>query len=312
MTVALFLPPSFRTTEAWLRHLSAALPGEELQLISEIHDPSTVDIALVRGDDPGDLRGLPNLSFVQCLWAGVERLLVHPDLPEHVTLARMVDPAMADQMAATALAHVLDLHLDLHRYRSDQANRVWKPADPGAPSDRTVGILGLGALGARTAMLLRGVGFNVIGLRASARGVNVDERGIVTTPSINDVTDASDIVINLLPLTPETVGLLNAAFFQRLRRGASIINLARGGHVVDADLIAALDSGQLHRAVLDTFSIEPLPAGHPFWTHPSITVTPHVAANTDPRSASAVITDNIRAFRTGGPITGLVDRTRAY
>ena len=312
VTVALFLDPGFRTTDEWLEHLSKAMPDEKLMLFAEIADPAIVEIALVRGVNPGALSALPSLQFVQCLWAGIERLLDHPDFPPDIPLARMIDPAMAAQMAATVAGHVLDIHLDHGAFRIFQAESVWRPLHARSISERTVGILGLGALGSQCAAVLRALGFSVIGWRASVAATSVDHLGVVTTPHLAEFTARADIVVNLLPVTEATVGILDAQFFAALGKGASIINVARGAHLIDDDLIAALDCGHLNRAVLDVFRAEPLPLEHPFWKHPAVTITPHVAAETDPRTASAVIAANVRAWRSGEPVIGLVDRGRAY
>jgi glyoxylate/hydroxypyruvate reductase len=301
VTVALFLPPHFRTTELWLAELQRSLPAEHIELAELITDPALVDVALVRGADPGPLANYANLQFVHCLWAGVEQLLNHPDLPADLPLARLVDPAMADHMAASVVAHVLDITLGHDRYRGQQREQVWEPHHLPTPSRLTVGILGLGELGRRCAELLTALRFTLIGSTRSQR-------------SPHEVAAGADIVVNLLPLTDTTTGLLNAEFFAAMRPGASLINVARGGHVIEADLLAALNSGHLHRAVLDVCAVEPLPQADPLWMHPSVTITPHVAANTDLVTAAPIIAANVTAFRSGrlAAITGMVDRTRGY
>ncbi len=311
MTIALLLDPAFRTTAMWMDQLRSALPEEPIELFTDAIDRAHVDVALVRGLEPGDLRSFPSLGLIQCLWAGVDRLLHDPEVPTEPLLVRTVDPAMANQMAATAVAHVLDAALGHHRYRQAQQRGEWKPRHCKPMSSKTVGILGFGSLGRRCAELLRQFGFQLIGLRST--GAKPME-SVATTDQLTDVLSASDIVVNLLPLTAVTEGVLNAAAFASMRPGAVLINLARGGHVVDADLLAALDEGHLGRAVLDVFRIEPLPSDHPFWTHPLVTVTPHVAAETDPHTAAVVIATNVRAYRQGdlGAMTGVVDRAKGY
>ncbi len=289
-----------------------AMPEEEVRLISQLPEIDAVDIALVRGKDPGNVSVLPNLGFVHCLWAGVEKLLGDPALPHHVPLARLIDPGMAEQMATTAVAHVLDIHQGHKHYRALQRAGQWAPAHISSPTTKTVGILGIGRLGRRAAEMLRPFGFNVIGWRASSPSASVDDIGIAMTTHLADITDVADIILNLLPLTPSTAGLLNHTFFTSLQPGTALINLARGGHVVDHALLAALESGQVSRAILDVFNEEPLPTDHPYWIHPNVTITPHVAAETDPNTAAIVVAANVRAWRAGGPITGLVDRARAY
>jgi glyoxylate/hydroxypyruvate reductase len=301
MTIALLLDPAFRTTQMWLNELTAVMPSESI-VVGTGNDLAAVDIAIVRGVDPGNLHEFPSLRLIHCMWAGVDKLMEHPDVPLHVPLVRTVDPAMADQMAATAVAHVLDVATGHHNYRANQARSEWKPRHAKPMSTHTVAILGFGTLGRRCAELLQVFGFNIRGWRSSS------------SESLSEVLAASDIVINLLPLTDDTVGILNASAFADMQAGTAFINLARGGHVVDADLIAALNSGHLSRAVLDVFHEEPLSAGHSFWSHPQVTITPHVAAETDPHTAAGVIAANIGAFRAGrlSEVVGLVDRTRGY
>ncbi len=301
MTVALLLEREFRTSLLWLDALRACLPDEEVVLVDEVTDRNAVDIAIVRGVDPGNLHEFPNLKFIHCLWAGVDKLLDDPTVPSGLPLARTVDPAMADQMAASCLAHVLDICLHHHEYRAQQMRGEWVPLHAPPLHSQTVAILGFGTLGRRCAEYLRFVGANIIEVRS-------------TTANLFEAISPANVVVNLLPLTDQTAGRLNAELFSVLQRGAALVNLGRGAHLVEADLISALDSGQLSRAVLDVFEREPLPIGHPFWAHPSITITPHVAAETDPSTAAPIIAANIRAFQSGnaGGVTGLVDRARGY
>jgi glyoxylate/hydroxypyruvate reductase len=311
VTVALFLDSEFRTAQMWIDAFALCLPGERVVLAGEIDDPSSVDVALVRGVDPGNLSSFPSIGLVQCMWAGVDRLVNDPSVPPGPLLARTVDPAMADQMAATAVGHVLDIALGHHAYRQRQAESSWVPRHCKPMSTRTVGILGFGALGRVCAERLAPFGFRLIALKTRPGSAVT---GVRITTSLADVLQASDIVVNLLPLTAETENIFDAGAFGAMKLGASLINLARGRHIVDDDLLAALDSGHIARAVLDVFRDEPLPVGHPFWTHPQVTVTPHVAADTDPGTAAPILAANIAAFRRGdlAAITGLVDRSKGY
>jgi glyoxylate/hydroxypyruvate reductase len=313
VTVALLLEPSLRTTQMWLDALRAQCPDEHISLIDDIPDATSIDVAIVRGADPGDLRRFPNLGLIQCLWAGVDKLMADPTIPVGIPLARTVDPAMADQMAATALAHVLDVALHHHRYRANQSELVWQPKHAKPMHTKTVAILGFGTLGRRCAEYLAFVGAQVIGLR-STRTTADDHLPWTTTTDLNEAVASADIVINLLPLTTDTAGVLDANLFGACQRGLALINLGRGQHLVESDLLDALASGQLSRAILDVFAIEPLPTTHQFWRHPNITVTPHVAAETDPHTAAAVIASNLRSFRAGrfDEMTGLVDRAKGY
>jgi len=299
--MAILLAASFDDDEwaAWWPLLQAALPNEQLVRDRDAVAPHEIDIALVANPAPGSLRDLPNLRLIQSLWAGVDRLLGDATVPVDIPLARMVDPLMNATMAQTALWAVASLQRGFFDYAAQQREGVWKQHALRRADEITVAVLGTGQMGQAAAQLLTRHGYNVLGWRRSAG-------------PLAEVLARAGIVINLLPLTPETQGLFNAETFSRMPRGASLVNLARGAHVVEADLLAALGSGQLRRAVLDVFATEPLPATHPFWSHPAITVLPHIAAPTDPRSAAVIAARNIAALRNGEPLQHLVDRTRGY
>jgi glyoxylate/hydroxypyruvate reductase A len=290
--------------EVWVPALRAALPGERVS--ADLADRGAVDVAVVAAPPAGALRDLPALRFIQSLWMGVDSLL--GDLPRDVPLARMVDPGMTTEMPEAALASVLYLHRGHDVYARQQAARAWRQWPQRAARDRSVGVLGLGELGARAAALLARHGFRVHGWSRSAKRIE----GVTVSTALEDVLRASEILVNLLPLTAETRGVLDAARLALLPRGAAVVNLARGAHVVEADLLAALERGQVRHAVLDTFSTEPLPPRHPFWTHPRVTVLPHVAAQSTLEGCVPVVAENIRRLRAGEPLLHLVDASRGY
>ena len=297
----------------WWPLLQAALPGE--LLVRDRSPVQAIDIALVANPPVGSLAGLPGLRLIQSLWAGVDPLLADASVPPQVPLARMVDPAMNAAMAQTALWAVLSLHRGFFRYAAQQRAGVWQANGLRRADEVTVAVLGLGQMGRTAAQAIAKQGYRVLGWSRSA-GRSAEAAGGVQShageAALPQVLAQSHIVVNLLPLTPATRGLFNAATLAQLPRGASLVNLARGAHVVDTDLLAALASGQLHHAVLDVFATEPLPPGHAFWSHPAVTVLPHVAAPTDPRSAARIAAGNVRALRDGLPLASLVDRARGY
>jgi glyoxylate/hydroxypyruvate reductase len=320
--MAIFVAADFAAGEwsRWWPLLQAALPDEVLLRDRRTVPDAEIEIALVANPPAGSLHGLPNLRLIQSLWAGVDRLLDDPSLPSGVPLARMVDPAMSEAMAETALWAVLGLQRGFFDYAAQQRGAFWRALPTRRADEMRVAVLGLGQMGRAVARRLAQHGAQVIGW---SRAAVASPDGAVDTAlehvechngpePLAGVLAASSIVINLLPLTPETRGLFNASTFAQMPRGASFVNLARGAHVIEADLLAALASGQLHRAVLDVFAVEPLPAAHAFWSHPSITVLPHVAAPTDPRSAVEIAARNVAAWRRGEPLADLVDRVRGY
>lgn len=284
----------------WQRALAAAMPEARwLDLGAARAAPATVQAAVVANPPPGSLQGLPALGLIQSLWAGVDRLLADPTLPAGVPVARMVDPAMNAAMAETALWAVLSLHRGFFAYAQRQREGVWRLHAQRRADEVRVLVLGQGQMGRAAAARIAALGYALRTWRRDG------------TP-LPPLLAGADIVVNLLPLTAQTRGLLDHRFFAALPDKASVVNLGRGGHVVDADLLAALDSGRLRHAVLDVFHAEPLPAGHPYWQHPRVTMLPHAAAGTDARSAAAVAVANLRAWRDGGEVLNRVERERGY
>ena len=296
---------------AWWPELQASLPGEQLVRERTSVPDDHIDVALVANPPANALRGLLGLQLVQSLWAGVDGLIADTSLPANVPLARMVDPSMNEAMAQTALWAVLALHRGFFRYAGQQQRAQWCPQPQRRADEVTVAVLGLGQMGRAAAQRLAANGYRVTGWSTHAKAL----AGITThagPASLAQVLAASQIVVNLLPLTPATRGLLNRQTLAAMPRGAGLVNLARGAQVVEADLLEALASGHLGHAVLDVFHTEPLPADHPFWRHPKISVLPHIAAQTEPRSAARIAAANVRALRAGRPLENLVDRARGY
>jgi glyoxylate/hydroxypyruvate reductase len=298
----------------WQQCLAAALPEAQwLGRDAALAVADTVEVAVVANPPPGSLRGLPKLRLVQSLWAGVDRLLQDPTLPPGVPIARMVDPAMNASMAETALWATLSLHRGYFDYARAQRQGLWQPRPQRRADSVAVLLLGLGQMGLTAARRIAQQGYRVSGWSLSPRAAPATDIAIRHgADALPGLLAQAEIIINLLPLTPATQGMLDAGLFAALPRGAALVNLARGAHVVDADLLAALDCGQLSHAVLDVFRSEPLPAGHAFWTHPQVTVLPHVAAQTDPRSAAQVVVANLRRCFSGATPEHLVDRRRGY
>ena len=288
----------------WLPRLKQALPQDRFATSPE----KDIDVALVATPPPGTFEPLKRLKLVQSLWMGVERLLDDPAFPKGVPLARLVDPGMVAAMSETVLAHVLDWHRHHYVYRGEQEARRWHRLRQFLASDRTIGLLGLGELGSDVARKLGALGFDVVGWSRRAKNL----AGVICLTELDAVLEKSDVVVCLLPLTPHTRHILNARTLRKIRLGGAVINVARGGHLVAEDLIAALDSGHLAHAYLDVFEHEPLPHDHPLWTHPGITITPHTAALTEPRTAIPKIVENVERLRRGEPPLNLVDLDAGY
>jgi glyoxylate/hydroxypyruvate reductase A len=311
MAVLICTDASPEEKRTWLDALSHALPDEYFVTSRNAALDPTIDIAMVANAPPGSLAGLPALRLIQSLWAGVNALLHDPSVPADVPLARMVDPAMNDAMAQTALWAVIALHRGFYDCAQHQREHRWATHVQRRADEVSVAVLGLGQMGARVARSLVREGYRVVGWSVGPKSID----GVqchAGSDALPAVLAQAQILVNLLPLTAATAALLDAKALAALPRGACLVNVARGEHVVDADLLAALDAGQLQRAVLDVFRTEPLPADHPFWDHPRIMVLPHIAAQTDPRSAAQVAAANVRALRAGQPLAHLVDRRYGY
>jgi glyoxylate/hydroxypyruvate reductase A len=293
--------------EFWFPLLQKALPEDRFFGWPD-NNRGDIDIALVATHPKGALGGLPKLRLIQSLWMGVENIVADPDLPEGVPVARLIDPGMVAAMGETAIAWVLDWHRHFYCYRSFQNQKIWKRRRQFLASDRTVGILGLGELGSTVAAKLRAMGFHVAGW--SRRPKSLD--GVYCSTDIDEILSRSDAVICLLPLTAHTRGILNAERIQKIKADGCLINLARGGHVVIPDLLAALDSGHLAHAYLDVFETEPLPTDSPLWRHPGITMTPHIAALTEPRTSVGKVAENIERIRRGEQPRNTVDFEAGY
>ncbi|HVL20290.1 MAG TPA: glyoxylate/hydroxypyruvate reductase A [Amaricoccus sp.] len=296
----------------WRPHLLAAFAdaGLDVTLTDDPSGPWTFDYVVYRPGGPvTDFAPFERLKAVLSLWAGVESIV--GDTSIVVPLCRMVDEGLTRGMAEWVAGHVLRYHLgtDAHVLGQDG---VWRNGVvPPLATERTVGILGLGELGRATAALLAAIGFRVIGWsRAPRELAGIETRSGAS--GLAEVLAASEILVLLLPSTPATEGLLDARALAALPRGARIVNPGRGTLIDDAALLKALDNGHLAHATLDVFRQEPLPAAHPFWAHPKITVTPHIASETRPETAATAIAENVRRGEDGLDFLHVVNRAEGY
>jgi glyoxylate/hydroxypyruvate reductase A len=295
----------------WHAALTKSLPTVDFRVWPEVGDATEIEAALVWRPPAGMLATLPNLKLIVSLGAGVDHLFADPALPAQVPIMRIVDPYMTTAMSEYVQLQVLRLHRQDLRYLAQQRTGVWRPLSQPNAAARRVGVLGLGTLGGDAALKLAVLGFEVMGWSRREKRLH----GIACFHG-RDRLDAllarAEILVCLLPLTPATEGILDARLFARLPRGAAIVNCARGRHLVEADLIAALASGQLSAAVLDVFGDEPLPRDHPFWSASRVVVTPHVAGVTHAPTAAPGVAENLRRLAAGQPLLNRVDVSEGY
>ncbi|WP_197738359.1 glyoxylate/hydroxypyruvate reductase A [Tardiphaga sp. P9-11] len=255
-----------------------------------------------------DFAPFSNARAVLSLWAGVEKIVGNATLTQ--PLCRMVDDGLRQGMVEWVVGHALRAHLGMDRYVC-QKPLTWAQHVPPLATDRSVTVLGLGELGSAAATALAQLGFRVTGWSRSTHEVS-GVRCVAGSENLPQALASAEILVGLLPQTSETLDLLNAERLALLPRGCFILNAGRGTLIDDDALIAALDSGQVAQATLDVFRTEPVPSGHPFWSHPGVTISPHVAAATRVGTAAENIADNIVRAQNGTPLMNLVDRTLSY
>jgi glyoxylate/hydroxypyruvate reductase A len=294
----------------WQAIFATEAPDIDFRIWPDVGNPAEVTGLVAWAPGPEVFAELPNLEVLFSVGAGVDQL-DPAAVPPQVQIVRMIEPGIAEGMTEYIVFSVLALHRDMLGYRIAQTEQRWAPVPPPIPAQRRVGFLGLGDLARHAIDRLRPFGFP---LSAWSRSPH-DVPGVTSfhgPEGLPAFLAGTDILVCLLPLTDETRGILCAKTLSQLPQGAGLVNAARGGHLVAADLLAALDSGQLSGAILDVFDPEPLPLGHPFWSHPRIWMTPHVAAVTRAETAAHVLLANVRRYRLGEPMQGLVDRLQGY
>ena len=309
----LIVAPSWNQ-EPWAARIRAAEPGRTVFLWPDVPDRKAVAYAIAWWPPKGSLDNLPNLRAIFSMGAGVDNLFAH-DLPD-VPIARMVDPDLTARMTEWVTLQVLLHHRQLRAYDAQKAERRWRELTQPAASEVRVGIMGMGVLGGDAAAVLARLGFQVSGWSKRASqvpGVQSFHGG----GQLDAFLGRTDILVSLLPLTPETRGILAMPLFRRLAQDGALgapflINAGRGGLQVEADILAALDQGMLGGASLDVFETEPLPDGSPLWWHPKVTITPHAAAWSSPAQLAPAIHRQILDLEAGKPLANPVDRAAQY
>ncbi|MFD0797521.1 2-hydroxyacid dehydrogenase [Maribacter chungangensis] len=297
--------------DAWKHALLKANSQLKVYNYLEEHPKEEITMALIWKHPKGSLKDYPNLKCIASAGAGVDYIFDDASVPEHIPITRVVDPYLASDMSEHVLAAIVAELKNFNTYKVQQTQAVWKTTAYRRIADVTVGIMGLGELGALTGKDLVKAGFKVQGWSKNKKSIE----GITTfvgDSGLGTFLSGTNFLVCLLPLTPETTGILNTPLFEQLPKGAYIINVARGGHLVDADLIAQLDSNHLSGACLDVYHEEPLPSAHPFWKHPKIFMTPHYASVSDTNSVVPQILENYENLQKGKKLNNVVHREKGY
>lgn len=277
----------------------------------ETPDPAVVDMAVVWKHPPGALANFPNLRLISSLGAGVEHLVSDPSLPTGVRLTRIVDEALTVSMRNYVVMGALNIHKRLDHYLSCQQQKLWQKPDP-VERPLTIGVLGLGQLGGDIASFLAGMGFEVWGYSQMRKEIPGVQCVSPEETPLESFVEKVNLLVCLLPLTPETTGILRYELLSRMPKGSFLINAARGAHLVEGDLVRLMGEGHIQGAYLDVFREEPLPLDHPFWTLPGVLITPHSASITNQQNAAAIIAENYRRLKTERPLLYEVSASKGY
>ncbi len=307
--MALLLIRNDKNYEQWLKALKDLVSDFPVFTPETVKNPEDIDMALSWKAPYGSYTKYPNLKVIGSMGAGVDHLFEDPQLPENVKLTRVVDKYLVTDMQEFVLAQCMSTIKNLNTYNRKDAH--WDRMTYGRIEDVTVGIMGLGVLGKATGSLLHKVGFKIIGWSNSSKDLDYltsysGEEGL------NEFLSHSEILVCLLPLTEKTKRILNKNLFNKLPDNTYLINVARGGHLNEDDLLEALHSNKLSGASLDVFDKEPLPPEHPFWKEPNIFITPHVASVSSPKSIAPQVIENYNNLKNGEPLKNEVSRSKHY
>lgn len=297
-----------RDPEAWVEALKNAHPGMNIYVYPEDHNKEDVEFAISWKHPRGIFKNYPNLKVIASMGAGVDHIINDPDIPENIKITRIVNEQLTEDMSAFVLALVMDKMRNISNYYNQKS---WKPKTYRSIDRTKIGIMGLGVLGNEVANTLKKVGFDVYGWSKSPKNI----RDIKTYSGDEDLTEflsKAEILVCLLPLTRETENILNRELFEKLPKGAYIINVARGEHLVEQDLLEMIDNEHLSGASLDVFRKEPLPEEHPFWGHKKINITPHVASMTNPKKVAPQIAENYERMTEEEDLKNVVKRDKGY
>jgi len=288
--------------------------ADRIEIVDHRRNGKDTDIRLAVAWHPPDdaFEHYPNLQAVCSIGAGVDNIVRCPSLRPDIDVVRIVDPAQAQMMSGFVVWHVIWHQRRFAAYLDQQRNGIWRRLSQRPPQSVPVGILGYGEIGHKVAADLALLGFPIMAWSRTAKPTPPSVRGFHGTSGLDALLGETEVLVNLLPLTDETRGILNRELFGRIRRGGYLIQVGRGEHLVDEDLLAALESSQLEGAALDVFAAEPLPPEHPFWRHPRIVITPHDASEVRVEAVAATLVATADAIRSGQRPPFAIDRQRGY
>jgi glyoxylate/hydroxypyruvate reductase A len=309
--MAVLLASVVGSSDPWEKALREAMPEIDLRTDPDAGSLDGIEVALCALPCPGLFPRLANLKLIIGLQAGVDSLLNDPELPPGIPIVRACQPGGDQLIAEYVLMQVLMHHRNLASFIDDQRSHAWNKLPVPLASEGRVGFMGVGMIGRICAETVRNFGFDVAAWTRNPKQLD-NIASFHGAAGLEPFLARSDILVNILPLTADTENILNADLFAKLPKGARVINIGRGQHVADDDLMAALDSGHLAGATLDVFRKEPLPPEHPLWAHPRIIITPHTARKSRPENVAPQVAEAVRRLQAGEPLTQLVDRDAGY
>lgn len=309
--MALLMVAQDMAVEPYVEVLLTLDPKLDIRIWPQIGNADDIEFAIAWNHPPGEFKKFRNLKCIASFGAGVDSILRDPDLPRDVAITRVVEYSMPQFMSEYVILSVLNYCRQFDIYKNDKSKKRWQPRIPLLARDIQIGVMGLGQLGGDVATKLVQLGFTVAGWSRTPKTIP----GVLCYAGndvLEDFLSQTNILICLLPLTAATEGILNRHIFDKLPTGAYLINVARGRHLEETDLLDALESGHLSGACLDVFKVEPLPEDHPFWNNPNIIITPHISSLTDPKAVMPHILENYHRMKSGDPLLHVVDVKRGY
>ncbi|WP_339876730.1 glyoxylate/hydroxypyruvate reductase A [uncultured Algoriphagus sp.] len=306
MSLAIISPG--KNPEVWIKEFRALAHDLSIEVYPEITEPEKVEYVFLWQHPQGILSDFPNLKLISSMGAGVDHILRDKSIPSSIPIVRIVDEKLTFSMTNYVVMAVLNFHRQSARYQMNQTRKIWDMSMP--ELDVTIGVMGVGALGKDVMDKLNYMGFPVVGFGFSEKPEF--EYPYYTKDKLDEFLKQVNVLVCLLPLTPDTENILNSSLFEKCNPNTYLINVARGKHLVEDDLIKALDDGHLSGAMLDVYREEPLPKDHPFWENWKITMTPHIASVTNPQAAAPQVIENIKRIKENRELINVVNRTRGY